>query len=253
MHKMNLNALSCGVIFSFLFVFFPCGYTKLAPDYIHPCNDTSRPCLVKATQDAIPDFVKGIPNLGVPVLDPFVIEQLAIPLSGLKVTFHQGKVSGFRKCIVDDVISELEKRHFVLQFHCNLTIKGQYEAKGRILLFPIDGAGDAKVKLTNLRMKVNINTKYTKDSEGRNHFGLKDYRYTFDYGDRVTFDLKNLFKGNKELSETVLAFLNENWKTVAEEFGKPIVDYAVDLAIRTIEKFFIAVPYEELINVPIPL
>ncbi|CAK1555376.1 unnamed protein product [Leptosia nina] len=225
---------------------------KLAPDFIHPCNQTTRECLVKSTQDAIPEFVKGLPHLGVPSLDPFVIEKLSIPLSGLKVTFYQGKVTGFRKCIVDDVISELEKRHFVLQFHCNLTIKGQYDAVGKILLFPINGEGDAKVKLTNLRMKVDINTKYTKDEQGRNHFGLKNYKYTFDYGDRVTFDLQNLFKESKELSATVLSFLNENWKTVAEEFGKPIVDYSVDLAIRTIEKFFVEVPYEELINVPIP-
>lgn len=50
----------------------------------------------------------------------------------------------------------------------------------------------------------------------------------------------------------MLKFLNENWKTVAEEFGKPIVDYAVELALRTVEKFFIVVPYEELINVPLP-
>lgn len=54
------------------------------------------------------------------------------------------------------------------------------------------------------------------------------------------------------LGNTVLSFLNENWRTVSEEFGKPIVDYAVELAIKTIEKFFLAVPYEELINVPIP-
>ncbi|KAF9420013.1 hypothetical protein HW555_003607 [Spodoptera exigua] len=221
-------------------------------DYIHPCNETSRECLVKATQDAIPEFVKGIPELGVPVLDPFTIEKLSIPLSGLTFTFYDGKVSGFRKCIVDDVISELEKRHFVLAFHCNLTIKGTYDANGRILLFPIDGAGDAKIKLTNLRMKVDIKTKYIKDNKGVNHFAIKNYKYTFDYGDRVAFELDNLFKESKELSKTVLQFLNENWRLVAEEFGKPIVDYAVELAIRTIEKFFIVVPYEELINVPIP-
>ncbi|CAH0683185.1 unnamed protein product [Spodoptera exigua] len=237
-----------------LFVIFCCttGYAKLAPDYIHPCNETSRECLVKATQDAIPEFVKGIPELGVPVLDPFTIEKLSIPLSGLTFTFYDGKVSGFRKCIVDDVISELEKRHFVLAFHCNLTIKGTYDANGRILLFPIDGAGDAKIKLTNLRMKVDIKTKYIKDNKGVNHFAIKNYKYTFDYGDRVAFELDNLFKESKELSKTVLQFLNENWRLVAEEFGKPIVDYAVELAIRTIEKFFIVVPYEELINVPIP-
>nr|ATU07289.1 takeout [Spodoptera litura] len=240
------------VLLCSLLCFCSHGYAKLAPDYIHPCNETSRECLVKSTQEAIPEFVKGIPELGVPVLDPFTIEKLSIPLSGLTFTFYEGKVSGFRKCIVDDVISELEKRHFVLAFHCNLTIKGTYDANGRILLFPIDGAGDAKIKLTNLRMKVDIKTKYIKDNKGVNHFAVKNYKYTFDYGDRVSFELENLFKESKELSRTVLQFLNENWRLVAEEFGKPIVDYAVDLAIRTIEKFFIAVPYEELINVPIP-
>ncbi|XP_046978044.1 circadian clock-controlled protein daywake-like [Vanessa cardui] len=241
-----------GIVLCIVFCFCGLSNAKLAPDFIHPCNATTRECLVKSTQDAIPEFVKGIPHLGVPSLDPFVIEKLSIPLNGLKVTFYQGKVTGFRKCIVDNVISELEKRHFVLEFHCNLTIKGQYDAVGKILLFPINGEGDAKVKLVNLRMKVDINTKYIKDEQGVNHFALKNYKYSFDYGDRVMFDLKNLFKESQELSETVLKFLNENWKTVAEEFGKPIVDYAVDLAIRTIEKFFLVVPYEELINVPIP-
>ncbi|XP_063826385.1 circadian clock-controlled protein daywake-like [Ostrinia nubilalis] len=248
---MELRSFLCCAVLLIVFCFGN-GHAKLAPDYIHPCNDTTSECLVKATQFALPEFVKGIPELGVPSLDPFTIDQLAIPLSGLKVTFYKGKVSGFRKCIVDNVISQLEKRYFGLEFHCNLTIKGQYGAVGKILLFPINGEGDAKVKLTNLRMKVDINTKYVKDENAVNHFAVRNYKYSFDYGDRVSFDLKNLFKGSKELSDTVLAFLNDNWRTVAEEFGKPIVDYAVDLAIRTIEKFFEKVPYEELVNVPIP-
>ncbi|XP_013133142.1 PREDICTED: circadian clock-controlled protein-like [Papilio polytes] len=249
---MILKISSSSILLCILCNSFGVTYSKLAPDYIRPCNETSRECLVKSTQDAIPEFVKGLPHLGVPPLDPFTIEKLSIPLSGLKVTFYQGKVSGFRKCIVDNVISELEKRHFVLEFHCNLTIKGGYDAVGKVLLFPINGEGDAKIKLTNLKMKVDINTKYIKDDKGVNHFAIKNYKYTFDYGDKVTFDLQNLFKESKELSNTVLSFLNENWRTVSEEFGKPIVDYAVELAIKTIEKFFLAVPYEELINVPIP-
>lgn len=249
---MKLQAAICSVFISF--AIFSCSKVdaKLAPDYIIPCNDTSSECLIKSTQIAVPEFVKGIPALGVPVLDPFVIEKLSIPLSGLTFTFYDGKVSGFKKCIVDDVVSHLEKRKFTLAFHCNLTIKGTYDAKGKILLFTIDGAGDAKIKITNLRMKIDINTKYIKDKDNGNHFAIKNYKYTFDYGDRVSFDIKNLFKGSQALSDAVLQFLNENWKTVAEEFGKPIVDYAVELAMRTVEKFFLVVPYEELINVPIP-
>lgn len=50
-------------------------------------------------------------------------------------------------------------------------------------------------------MKVDIKTKYIKDNEGLNHFSIKNYKYSFDYGDRVTFDLGNLFKESKELSK----------------------------------------------------
>lgn len=51
-------------------------------------------------------------------------------------------------------------------------------------------------------MRVDINTKYIKDANGFNHFGLRNYKYDFDYGDRMTFDLKNLFKGSKQLSKS---------------------------------------------------
>lgn len=80
-------------------------YILLSADYIHPCNASNwETCLIKSTQEAVPEFVKGIPHLGVPVLDPFVIEKLTIPLSGINVTFYQGKVSGFKNCIVDNVM-----------------------------------------------------------------------------------------------------------------------------------------------------
>ncbi|CAB3226984.1 unnamed protein product [Arctia plantaginis] len=249
---MHKQLTISSVLFCFVIVFCHNGQAKLAPDYIHPCNDTSRACLVKATQDAIPEFVKGIPEFDMPSLDPFFIDKLSIPLTGISFTFYNGKVTGFRKCIVDDIESYLEKRKFIFAFHCNLTIKGTYDAKGKILLFNIDGGGDAKIRLTNLRMKLDFNTKYVKDKNNMNHFSIKNYKYTFDYGDRVYFDLQNIFKESKALSNTVLTFLNENWKTVAEEFGKPIVDYSVELALSAIKKFFNVVPYEELINVPIP-
>lgn len=51
---------------------------------------------------------------------------------------------------------------------------------------------------------------------------------------------------------TVLLFLNENWRVVTEEFGKPVVDYAMNVTIDTARKFFDAVPYDELLHVPIP-
>lgn len=50
-------------------------------------------------------------------------------------------------------------------------------------------------------MKLDIKTKYIKDNQGLNHFSVKNYNYSFDYGDRVSFELANLFKESKELSK----------------------------------------------------
>ncbi|CAH4038040.1 protein takeout-like [Pieris brassicae] len=243
------------VVFTFVAVVaaFICAVKgKLAPDFIHPCNTTGSACLVQATQDAIPEFSQGLPELGVPPLDPFIIEELPIQLPGVKVTFLDGKVTGLKKCQVLNVEAYLERNVFILEIRCNITIKGKYTAVGRLLLFPINGEGDSKIKIVNSVIKLNIKTKYFKDEEGRDHFGIKSYRYSFDYGDRVHYTINNLFKGNPELSNTVLQFLNENWKIVTEEFGQPVVDYAMNVTIETAKKFFDAVPYDELLHVPIP-
>ncbi|CAG5028603.1 unnamed protein product [Parnassius apollo] len=223
-----------------------------APDFIHPCNNTEPACLIKATQDAIPEFTKGLPQIGVPSLDPFIIDELPIQLPGIKVTFIDGKVTGLRKCEVLNVEAHLEKNVFVLEVRCNITIKGKYTAVGRLLLFSINGEGDAKIKIVNSIIKMNIKTKYFKDAEGRDHFGIKSYRYAFDYGERIHYTISNLFKGNPEISNTVLRFLNENWRVVTEEFGQPVVDYAMNVTIETAHKFFDAVPYDELLYVPLP-
>ncbi|XP_063534752.1 circadian clock-controlled protein daywake-like [Cydia strobilella] len=228
------------------------GFTRLTPDFIHPCPLDNKPCVMQSTIDAIPYFTKGMPDLGVPTLDPFYIDRLSIPLAGLKISFFNGNVTGFRKAVIDNVESNLAKRKFVLEFHSNVTLKGGYEATGTILTFPINGEGDAKIKITNLKMKITMNLDMKSDDKGVNHLFFKDYKYSFGSGDKVQYNLTNLIKDSPELSRTLLQFLNENWKLVSETFGKPILDYATELALRTIEKFFLAVPFEELIEGPLP-
>lgn len=53
----------------------------------------------------------------------------------------------------------LEKNVFLLEVKCNITIKGKYTAVGRLLLFPINGEGDAKIKIG----KIILNTILTNE------------------------------------------------------------------------------------------
>lgn len=46
--------------------------------------------------------MKGIPELGVEVLDPFYIDKLEMVLAGgLKIQFLDGHSKGLRKCVVE--------------------------------------------------------------------------------------------------------------------------------------------------------
>ncbi|XP_061714319.1 circadian clock-controlled protein daywake-like [Cydia pomonella] len=238
--------------FSLAGFFVEYGFTRLTPEFIHPCTVDNRTCLIQSTIYAIPYFTKGMPELGVPPLDPFYIERLTIPLAGMKISFLKGNVFGFRKSVIDNVESNFARRKFAIELHSNVTLNGGYEATGKILNFPINQEGEAKIKITNFKMIVMMNLDIMTDDKGVNHLFIKNYKYNVGYGDKVHYNFTNLFKSHPELSRTLHQLLNEHWKLVAEEFGKPIVDYATELAVRTIEKFFLAVPYEELIEGPIP-
>lgn len=46
--------------------------------------------------------------------------------------------------------------------------------------------------------------------------------------------------------ETVLNFLNENWKEILDEFGKPIIETIIRITFNGIKKFFHQVPKSEI-------
>lgn len=48
------------------------------------------------------------------------------------------------------------------------------------------------------------------------------------------------------LGKAVLLFLNENWKQVTEDLGRPVVDELIDIVYKIVKKFFEFVPKNEL-------
>lgn len=48
----------------------------------------------------------------------------------------------------------------------------------------------------------------------------------------------------------VLEFMNRNWRMVAEEFGKPVVDYGVAAILKNIKLLLKSIPEKELTPVP---
>ncbi|CAG9133554.1 hypothetical protein JYU34_017130 [Plutella xylostella] len=216
---------------------------RVAPDFIKACPAITPACLKKNIQDTLPAFIKGVPSLNIEPTDPL---QLMVkdfePQAGIKLSLD-GRMTGIKTCIVDS--AKYEKNILDIDLHCNITIKGKYQASGRILIVSINGDGDAKIKGNNII--VNARLKFEDQvRNGITYHVLKDTAVKHRFGDRVHFALTNLFKGNPEISNAVLTFLNENWKEVAHELGTPVVNLAVKRVLDIVKKLFTSVPKSEL-------
>ncbi|KAI5644844.1 hypothetical protein NE865_03190 [Phthorimaea operculella] len=223
------------------------------PDFIHPCEELTDECFTKATLDAIPGIVKGIPEAGIPSLDPLHLDRnisMALP-GNLKMTFHNGRLIGLSTCIPDKVSSIRAKRLFTFDMHCNFTIKGHYSLQGRLLLFNLDTDGNAKIKIWNQHIRLEVLEKVVTNKKGEGHYKINSYKYKADYGTDLKLNLTNLFRGSPEISANVLQVLNSNSQLVAQEFGGPILDYAIDYAMNVTQKFFDAYTYDQLSHIPL--
>nr|NP_001299432.1 protein takeout-like precursor [Papilio xuthus]BAM17813.1 takeout/JHBP like protein [Papilio xuthus] len=220
-------------------------YARVAPDYITPCVGLKSACLKKNIQETIPRFVKGIPSLAVNSTDPLTYDYVNVELpGGLKIEFKDGVLKGLRNCLVNE--AKFQNNDADVELTCNVTIKGKYKAQGQILIISINGDGDAKLKITDLNLKIKL--KFIDNvRDGVTYYDVKDYKVNYNINGKVQFALTNLFKGNPELGQTVLTFLNENWKLVDAEFGKPLVDIVIGIAFKNVQKFFSNIPKDELV------
>ncbi|XP_028028567.1 uncharacterized protein LOC114241797 [Bombyx mandarina] len=211
-----------------------------------PCEDFSEECLTKTLQMGLPIFVEGIREIGLESLDPYRIEKLNLKMPGdMNIEFKHGVARGLKKCRVD--FARYKDHVFETQFHCNLTIKGHYRSVGRFLMFAIDGDGKSIIKCSNIRLHAFLTIKPMTGKDGMSHLEVTSSNFTHCYDGRVTYSVTNLLKGNPEISNAVVNFMNENWRMVAEDFGDPIVHYGISAVMKNLKKFFEVVPLEEII------
>ncbi|XP_063362592.1 uncharacterized protein LOC134651418 [Cydia amplana] len=235
-----------GVIFAFS------SYVNAkSPEFIKICEHTSTDCLRESLQATLPGFLRGAPDLGIDSMDPFQVNNLNLTLpGGLTISFNEGVATGFRKCIIDK--ARMIKDSLDIQLHCNLTIRGKYMSTGRLLMFPIDGHGDSLIKCRNIRLGALVKLG-SKMQHSEKYLDVKSLKVNHKFQGRVSYQMTNLFKGNPEISKLVLEFMNSNWRLVAEEFGKPIVDFGVSSIMTNVNQLFRVVPMKDLLSGPVDL
>ncbi|XP_046977920.1 protein takeout-like [Vanessa cardui] len=232
------------LFFIALFVILSFGDSKVAPDYIILCPGLKSECLKKSIQETIPLFAKGVPSLGINSTDPLYKDSIAYELPGkIKVKLIDSVMTGLRNCVIDSVM-------FVgldasVDLTCGVTVTGKYKATGQILLFSLNGDGEARIKTPS--MTLSFKAKFEdRTRNGIIYREIKEHKVVYKYNEKVDFVITNLFKGNPEISQAILKFMNENWQVMVNEFGKPLIDKFIRLVFDSVKKFFHAVPRDEI-------
>ncbi|KAL0880083.1 hypothetical protein ABMA27_002575 [Loxostege sticticalis] len=214
---------------------------------VDKCKLTDPACMVPAFQKAVPLFMAGLPDMDVDVMDVMKMDDVKFDLSGLQFSLSEAHLKGLKTSVIDNVKWSEKKKKFEVDFHVNTSIKGHYTAGGRILILPITGDGQITLKLKNVAVKFIVDYDLEKNDDGDEIIVPKKLDFQFEVKDGAHFTMTNLFNGNKELSDTMHTFLNENWKQIAGEFGRPIMGSAANTLFKNVVNFFKKSPIKDIV------
>ncbi|XP_022179649.1 protein takeout-like [Myzus persicae] len=207
-------------------------------------------CIKNSLKKAVPHLVKGVPSLGIYPVDPLRITQLGIdqgtgPVS-IKLNFRDLDISNIGTVQIDEIYADLDNNNITLDVHFDkpITLDGNYDFKGKVIILPIIGDGLSKISLDNLRAKINVYLKPVVRN-GNTYVDIKDIKLTFTTT-RLHLKLDNLFKGDKALGNNMNVFLNENWKDILAELQTNFENALAAAFSGVAQQFFTRVPYNQV-------
>ncbi|XP_047522317.1 circadian clock-controlled protein daywake-like [Pieris napi] len=214
--------------------------------YITPCKPVDTSCMISSAHSALENLWRGVPEFGVPILDPLEIGSLRNDDKDLKLGFRNMKVHGPSKCKFLDIKRELYNSTISLTLECPLRATGQYDLKGKILFIEAYGDGDFDIKTNRVKIYLTPKIKTIEDSAGVKHWKIKSFDYSYDLVEIVDIQLYNLFGGDETRAKPILEVINHSWKEMVMEIGGPIIKQLLDKGIHIVNKFFSAVPVDDL-------
>ncbi|XP_061714329.1 circadian clock-controlled protein daywake-like [Cydia pomonella] len=213
------------------------------------CKPSDSDCLKSAAQALTPLLAAGMPALGMEPLDIMRVDEIRMDLAGLRLNMTNSSITGLKNAVIDKIKFDMTKQQLVILYHADVELTGQYKAAGRLIILPISGDGDVKIELKNYNSKMSIPFTIVKNKEGKDTMHMKEFKNEFDIKDGAHYSLTNLFNGNKVLSDSMLKFMNENWKLLSTEFGGTLMQKPNKKIFHVIRKYLQNKPIDEILDV----
>ncbi|KAI5693967.1 protein takeout-like [Diaphorina citri] len=205
--------------------------TKL-PDYISKCPEKDpnlEKCVLSLIEKIRPHLATGIPELGVPAMEPLVIPEVHFSRGNMfKAVGKNVNVYGGTNFKVRDIKLDMQKNVFLLTiFLPKITFDADYDVNAQIIV-PIKGRGPMNGNATKINADALLKGKRYK-KEGETYLKFINLDLDINIGD-YNMRLRNLFNGNKALNDNVNFIINDNKEELKKSL-KPLVQEVISKLI----------------------
>ncbi|CAG9857541.1 unnamed protein product [Phyllotreta striolata] len=202
-------------------------------------------CLLDAVRASLPDWMDGVPDLGIPPLDPLVLDSfrfdpVANPAVNFTLNLRNVRVTGLRGLIVDGLKvdpNNMSGRVKVRLPHIEMV--SDYDVKGRFGMMEVDDSGHLEGEFDDIKIAAKGNLKPYKQDDGRTYLKVNKLRLDITMGNA---NMKVASK-NKDFQSTIdmgLELFNRNAAQMLGRanamFGEQAAMYAKRMADEVLSK-----------------
>ncbi|KAL0830710.1 hypothetical protein ABMA28_002844 [Loxostege sticticalis] len=222
------------------------GYSSVVP-FVTKCKAADSKCLKKSSQAIIPMFANGIPEFGVEKLDPVHFKDpIDASTSGLKLILKDTTFTGLKDCVVKKIQRDVDKNKLIGKLMCTVSVEGDYEMDGQLLIVRVQGQGKIHVLLRKIVISLEADMSEKVGKDGQKHWDIKRFTHSFELLDKADVEFENLFTGNDVIGRAASQVIATSGNDIVIEVGPPVVKAMATRVIANIKKFFNNVPPGDL-------
>uniref|UniRef100_A0A1A9W9I5 Uncharacterized protein n=1 Tax=Glossina brevipalpis TaxID=37001 RepID=A0A1A9W9I5_9MUSC len=238
-------------------------YFKEKPSFLQACSlsqEDLTKCSTAAVQKLLNEVIKGVPEFKdvIGSLDPFVLNDLTFKQDNTEAANIQ---IGFSTLVIRDLskLQVIESRvnrndfSFLMKLHLpQLRLTGQYKLDGRILLLSLKARGEMSMELEDVNITALIKTHlFTRDDQ--TFYNVTEVKTDTNIGNLKT-NFNNLFDGrSKDLEQSILITINENWREFFEVLRSNINEIIDQITFDLLHKICLFIPAKYFLDdIPTP-
>ncbi|XP_025200394.1 uncharacterized protein LOC112598212 [Melanaphis sacchari] len=218
-------------------------------------------CLTSLMQDILKHAKTGIPELNIPTLEPFLIQEIDLKIfQGLGASIFGGtiqrsdKSKAFARNLIIHHSSELDIHEVKVDIKKNeifidltfpkLEIEGEYDVNLIMFNMPIKSTGPVFINATEIAVKATLNGKTIK-RKNVSHLLFDNIDIKVDFKD-YSISIQNLFKKDQNLNRA-LNDLIKSQKAELRKLTMPMIEeLAGKMVLSMINQILTGLPIEEI-------